>query len=93
MTGVTGCCAPAANGQTVADPAIALMKSRRRIAFPKAQGCADYCSHRIRLQQGFAAGEMGLGVSLYAAILSRYIEVRPPDVCFTPESGHCGPRP
>jgi hypothetical protein len=65
MTGVTGCCAPAANGQTVADPAIALMKSRRRIAFPKAQGCADYCSHRIRLQQGFAAGEMGLGVSLH----------------------------
>jgi hypothetical protein len=35
------------------------MKSRRRIAFSKAQDCADYRSQRIRLQQGFATGEMG----------------------------------
>jgi len=33
---LTGCCARAASGQTVADPAIILMKSRRRIAFTKA---------------------------------------------------------
>jgi hypothetical protein len=31
-----GCCARAASGQTEADPAIPLMKSRRRIAFPEA---------------------------------------------------------
>jgi uncharacterized protein YchJ len=36
MTGIVGCCAPAASGQAAADPAITLMKSRRRIAFPKA---------------------------------------------------------
>jgi hypothetical protein len=34
------------------------MKSRRRIAFLKAQDCADHASKR-RLQQGFATGEMG----------------------------------
>jgi hypothetical protein len=33
----SGCCAPAASGHAVADPTIPLMKSRRRIAFPKAQ--------------------------------------------------------
>jgi hypothetical protein len=32
------------------------MKSRRCIAFSKAQDCADY---RSRLQQGFAIEEMG----------------------------------
>jgi hypothetical protein len=37
------------------------MKSRRRIAFSKAQDCADYRSQRIRLQQGFAIGGMGFG--------------------------------
>jgi hypothetical protein len=34
-------CARAASGHAVADAAITLMKSRRRIAFPKAQDCAD----------------------------------------------------
>jgi len=33
-------CASAASGHAVADPAIILMKSRRRIAFPKAKGWA-----------------------------------------------------
>jgi hypothetical protein len=41
------------------------MKSRRRIAFPKAWDHAD----RFRLQQGFATGEMGLGVSLHGSNL------------------------
>jgi hypothetical protein len=41
-----------------AEPATALMKSRRRIAFTKALDRADYRSQRI-LQQGFASDEMG----------------------------------
>jgi uncharacterized protein YchJ len=52
------CCARAASGQAMADPAIPLMRSRRRIAFSKALDCADYHSQRI-LQQGFATDEMG----------------------------------
>jgi hypothetical protein len=35
-TGKARCCARAASGRTTADPVIALMKSRRRIAFLKA---------------------------------------------------------
>jgi len=35
------CCARAASGHAVAEPAITLMKSRRRIAFPKAEDYAD----------------------------------------------------
>ena len=31
----SGCCSCAASGQTTAEPAIPLMKSRRRIAFPR----------------------------------------------------------
>jgi len=36
ITRIAGCCARAAGGHTTADPATALMKSRRRIAFTKA---------------------------------------------------------
>src|SRR5215472_570209 len=35
-------CAREARGQTIAEPAIPLMKSRRRIAFPTAGSCADF---------------------------------------------------
>jgi len=49
------CCALAASGHEVADPAITLMKSRRRIAFTK----AGTTLNRTGLQQGFATGEMG----------------------------------
>jgi hypothetical protein len=48
-------CARAAGGHAAADPAITLMKSRRRIAFTK----AGTTPNRTRLQQGFAADEMG----------------------------------
>jgi hypothetical protein len=44
-----------------------LPKSRRRIAFPKAQDCADYCSPRIGLQQGFATGETGFQGQLHGS--------------------------
>jgi hypothetical protein len=48
------CCARAASGHA-ADPATTLMKSRRRIASPK----AGTTPTRTRLQQGFATGGMG----------------------------------
>src|SRR6516164_7800895 len=51
------CCACAVNGHATADTAIPVMKSRRRIAFPKGQDHAD-CDC-VQLQQGFATGEMG----------------------------------
>src|SRR5262249_60433282 len=35
------CCACVASGQTATDPAIPLMRSRRRIACPEAQGYAN----------------------------------------------------
>jgi hypothetical protein len=56
-----GCCAFAASGQAMADPAILLMRSRRRIAFPK----AETAPIRTRLQQGFAIDEMGFPVKLH----------------------------
>src|SRR6516164_5240193 len=56
-TGIAGCCARAAGGQTAADPAIALMKSRRRIAFPRGSRLRR---HSLReLQQVLAHGGMG----------------------------------
>jgi hypothetical protein len=48
-------CARAASGQAMADPALTLMKSRRRIAFTK----AGTTPNRTRLQQGFATDGMG----------------------------------
>jgi hypothetical protein len=48
-------CPRAASGHAAADTAITLMKSRRRIAFPK----AGTTPIKTRLQQGFATGEMG----------------------------------
>src|SRR6516165_386610 len=51
------CCACAVNGHATADPAIPVMTSRRRIAFPKGQDHAD-CDC-VQLQQGIATGEMG----------------------------------
>jgi hypothetical protein len=63
------CCARAESGHAMAEQATTLIKSRRRIAFLKAQDCADYCSQRIRLQQGFATSEMGFGVCLHSSNL------------------------
>jgi hypothetical protein len=48
-------CAHTAKGHAVADPAITLMKSHRRIAFPE----AGTTPIRKRLQQGFPTDEMG----------------------------------
>jgi hypothetical protein len=64
ITGMAGCCARAASGHAVADPAITLMKSRRRIAFSKAQDCADY---RSRLHQGFVASEIGFNGRMHGS--------------------------
>ena len=90
------CCALAANGQATADPAIPLMKSRRRIAFPKALLRRRWFATR-RLQQGFTTGGMGFS----AQFAQRQIEAAhvrfgslagiarcQVDVRFTPKSGH-----
>src|SRR5262249_43413239 len=57
------CCARAARGQAVAELTITLMKSRRRIALPK----AGTTPTRSRLQQGFAIDEMGSGINLHSS--------------------------
>jgi hypothetical protein len=75
------------------DPAITLMKSRRRIAFPR----AGTTPTRTRLQQGFAIGGMGsdrhfaqqqssgpnVRFGSKADIAERETNVR-----YSPESGH-----
>ena len=48
IVGSVRCCALAVRGQTTADPAIPLMKSRRRIAFPGAQDHAYYVNDYSR---------------------------------------------
>jgi hypothetical protein len=40
------------------------MKSRRRISFPEAWDYADCALMAVQLQQGSAAGEMGLVIAL-----------------------------
>src|SRR5260370_28586590 len=62
ITGLSGCWARTVNGHAI-EAAIALMKSRRRIAFPKA-GIAPI---RTRLQQGFAIDEMGFRLKLHSS--------------------------
>jgi hypothetical protein len=52
---MTGCSGRAASGHEAADPAITLMKSRRRIAVPKGLDYAEWDG----LQQVFVADEMG----------------------------------
>jgi hypothetical protein len=47
MSGIVDCCARTASGHPMADPAIPLTKSRRRIASPQ-------CS-----EQGIVAGQTG----------------------------------
>src|SRR6516164_9398634 len=63
------CCARAASGHAMAEPVTTLMKSRRRIAFPK----AGTTPIRTGLQQGFAINEMGFRVSLHASNLEPLI--------------------
>jgi len=42
------------------------MNSRRRIAFPKAQDCADCGLTLMQLQQGFTAREIGFRAKLHS---------------------------
>jgi hypothetical protein len=51
-----GCCARATSGHAMAEPAATLMKSRRRIVFPRAQTARL----GFQLQQDFVTGGMGL---------------------------------
>src|SRR6516164_1303380 len=91
------CCAPAVSGHEAADPAINLMKSRRRVAAPKAQSLCGLCFGTTQLQQGFPPGGMGFDCHFAwqqssgpnvrfgskADIAACLINVR-----FTPKSGH-----
>jgi hypothetical protein len=61
----------AASGQTVADAAITLMKSRRRITFSKAQDCADYRSDEYDYSRDLRSTKWGSGSSCTAAIVER----------------------
>ena len=93
MIGIARCCACTVSGEAATDPATAFMKSRRRIAFTK----AGTTPIRTRLQQGFAAGEIGFRSQVarqqsWTANVrfgsKADIEARPRNVRFTPESGH-----
>jgi hypothetical protein len=69
----SGCCACAASGHVMAEPATTLMKARRRIACPpKAQ---DYANWPVfgELQQGFSAGEMGFRVELHRCNVEQHL--------------------
>ena len=89
------CCAPAVSGHEAADPAINLMKSRRRIAAPKAQSLCGLCFRTTQLQQGFPPGGMRFDRH-FAWQQSSGPNVRfgskadiaapPTNVCFTPKS-------
>ena len=89
---IAGCCPRAASGHEAADPAITLMKSRRRIALPE----AGTTPNGTRLQQGFVTGEMGFrdqaAQQQFRAADVRFgskadIGGRLDNVRFTPESG------
>src|SRR5262245_56064336 len=90
--GGSDCCARAPSGHATDELAIALMKSRRRIAFSKAQDHAN----SVALQQRFMTGEMGLGVSLHDSNLRSLMSALGhkrtfalfDNVRFTPNSGH-----
>jgi hypothetical protein len=70
--------------QVAAEPTITLIKSRRRIALPKAETTPT----RTRLQ-GFATGEMGFRGHCKAAILNRSCPALPPEADIDRESkGH-----
>jgi hypothetical protein len=97
ITGTADCWARAASGQAAADPVITLMKSRRRIAAPKAQSLCGLCFGTTQLQQGFMTG--GIGSDRHVAwqqssgLNVRFgskADIHPPstDVRFTPKSGH-----
>src|SRR5215469_10951899 len=83
-TGTAGCCTRAESGDATADPAITLMKSRRRIAFLEAWDHASYAitagiyDRRNGLQPPFCV----------ATILRTECPLWVNNVRFTPESGH-----
>ena len=63
ITGVAGCCVRAASGQAAAEPAIAVMNSRRHIALPQGSGArqqwlitSGICDQRNGVQGLFLHG-------------------------------------
>jgi hypothetical protein len=66
----SGCCARAGSGNAAADPAIPWMKSRRRIAAPRAQGCADLLWD-VAITAGNYDRRNGVRLSFFAATILR----------------------
>jgi len=64
LTGIVGCCARKVSGPAVADPTIALTKSRRRIAFPKAEDCARIAHREYDYSKDLRPAKLGSRVSL-----------------------------
>src|SRR6516225_7753302 len=93
-SGIAGCCARAKSGQATAEPTIPVTKSRRRIAYPKAQDHADF---QKGLQQGFTTGGIGsdrhfawqqpLGSNVRFGSKADIAQCET-NVRFTPKSGH-----
>jgi hypothetical protein len=71
----SACCARAANGHVAADPVIPVMKSRRRIGFPKTHDRVSTSSQRKRSNQKFAPSEMGSMVCLRSSNLAPRMSV------------------
>jgi hypothetical protein len=66
-TGIAGCCARAASGHATVDPAIPVMKSRRRIAFPR---LGEHTKGGVQLrpsEQEIATSEMGFKVCVLSS--------------------------
>src|SRR5262249_62386875 len=68
------------------EPAIALMKSRRRIAFSKAQDCADYRSREYDYSRDLRPAKWCSGVSLHGSNPVRLV-VQKGMSAFAPKSG------
>jgi hypothetical protein len=67
---VWDCCARAARGHATDEPAIALTKSRRRIAHPKAE---DYADFQRDYSRDLRSVEWGSGVSLRCSNLKPFM--------------------
>ena len=66
ITGIAGCWARAARGQVTAEPTTTLMKSRRRIAHPKAWTTPIF---KVDYSRDLRPAKWGLGVSLHGSNL------------------------
>src|SRR5262245_66416528 len=85
ITGIRGCWARAARGQVTAEPTTSLMKSRRRIAHPKAR---DYADFQSAITAGICDQRNGFrGLVCTAAIISPSRPLWVKKQTFAPQNG------